>query len=81
MKTVNGIKFFYVQFIPSHIKKLPEEEKKSFDFAMELLVPEKLFREKVDGGMRGLPDLADFFDVPLMCVRYRAYELGYITQW
>lgn len=53
-----------------------EQHETANDYAMALLMPEKVFREKVASGLINVGDLAEHFKVPAMAVRHRARMLG-----
>ena len=52
-------------------------EREANEFAAELLMPEKHFREYIQKGITKFKDLADKFDVSVSAIKYRAYKLGY----
>lgn len=52
-----------------------KEHEEANQFALDLLMPESIFRCKVSGGMTKIGDLAEYFQVSAMAVRHRARTL------
>ncbi len=52
------------------------EHDEANSFALELLMPEVQFRDKIEQGVTGVGELAGHFEVPSMAVRYRAKMLN-----
>jgi Zn-dependent peptidase ImmA (M78 family) len=53
-----------------------KQHEEANQFALDLLMPEDKFRAKVDGGMKNIGELAEYFGVSAMAVRHRARTLG-----
>jgi Zn-dependent peptidase ImmA (M78 family) len=56
-------------------------EKAANEFAAELLMPENTFNECVNKGINTIEKLADAFQLSTSAVKYRAYKLGYLTEY
>lgn len=63
--------FFRVGNNPSSIEYAANE------FAARLLIPQDRFEAKLKEGMRNIPELAEFFEVSIPAIQYRAISLGY----
>ena len=52
------------------------------EFASDILIPEKEFKNLIEEQhMRNIEDLANYFDVSLAAIRYKAYKLNYIKEY
>lgn len=56
-------------------------EQRANEFAANILMPQRLFEQFLEEGIRNLSDLADKFNVSPAAIRYRAYKLGYIKEY
>lgn len=57
---------------------LTQIEREANDFASELLVPKAVLDSQINKGMNQIEDLADFFQVSVPALKYRAIRLGYL---
>lgn len=57
---------------------LTQVEREANDFASELLVPKAVLDSQINRGMNQIEDLADFFQVSVPALKYRAIRLGYL---
>ncbi|TGK79250.1 ImmA/IrrE family metallo-endopeptidase [Leptospira bourretii] len=65
---------------PTALSKI---EREANDFASELLIPKETLDAQMQSGMIKIEDLADFFNVSVPAMKYRAINLGYlrIQKW
>lgn len=57
---------------------LTQVEREANDFASELLIPKAVIDAQISRGMNQIEDLADFFQVSVPALKYRAIRLGYL---
>ena len=62
----------------NRIKRMPDQCVEATNFALEILMPENLFIDFVENKSRKLTDVADYFEVTLLCAEDRARQLGYL---
>lgn len=61
-------------------KALSNIEREANDFASDLLMPKDVFTQQIKVGMNQIEDLADFFQVSVPAIKYRAMRLGYLRE-
>jgi Zn-dependent peptidase ImmA (M78 family) len=58
-----------------------EIEREANEFASELLIPQKEFRERLRRATRDIDELSSIFDVSPAAIRYKAFRLGIIKRY
>jgi Zn-dependent peptidase ImmA (M78 family) len=82
----------FAHFVHGHNEQCEEEilfranvnnpiEDEANEFASNLLISDNKFRDLVSSGVRDLEKIADYFQVSLAASRYKAYKLGYISNY
>jgi Zn-dependent peptidase ImmA (M78 family) len=56
-------------------------EKEANDFAANLLMPEEIFKSYINEGYNTIDALADKFGLSTSAVKYRAYKLGFLSEY
>ncbi len=56
-------------------------ERQASSFAAELLMPPNKFEQYINEGVNTIEKLAEKFELSTSAVRYRAYKLGYISEY
>jgi Zn-dependent peptidase ImmA (M78 family) len=56
-------------------------ERRANEFAAELLMPKNTFDDCVKNGCNTIAGLADKFKVSTSAIKYRAYKLGYLSEY
>lgn len=56
-------------------------EREANSFASRLLMPKNKFAQYIDEGINTIEKLSDKFELSTSAVRYRAYKLGYISEY
>jgi Zn-dependent peptidase ImmA (M78 family) len=56
-------------------------ERDANDFAADLLMPEEIFKTYIDEGYNTIDALADKFGLSTSAVKYRAYKLGFLSEY
>jgi Zn-dependent peptidase ImmA (M78 family) len=59
---------------------LTQVEREANDFASELLIPKPVLDAQIHQGVSQIEDLADFFQVSVPALKYRAIRLGYLRK-
>lgn len=57
---------------------LSQIEREANDFASELLIPKDEIVAQIQSGLNKIEDLADYFQVSIPALKYRAINLGYL---
>lgn len=60
---------------------LSSQEQEANNFAANLLMPEDVFKDRVNSGVRKIVDLAAEFQLSTAAVKYRAYKLGMLSEY